>query len=175
MAFVLNTPYGELEPYKITLLAALKQLAETSPFTVADAKTALETSQSTTFTETSFKALLTSLYNMQNGTLDNSQLTATEKDIFNKIREYIAPAPFLSNCSDDDPTSEGVVLSYVEKIAGSNEYELQVVFTTPYKCSIVTIEPTQTAGTLTPTVLAYVSIIRRHRRTEYIFRFMAHI
>ena len=49
MAFKLLTPYGDVEPLKLIKLAALKQLATTSPFSVAQAKTDIETGQAEAF------------------------------------------------------------------------------------------------------------------------------
>ena len=77
MAFVLNEPYGVLEPYKLFKLAALKQLATTSPFSVSQAKTDIETSQTTTFSTESWNEFLKALYDMQGGDLDLTQLNSS--------------------------------------------------------------------------------------------------
>ena len=160
MAFVLNTPYGVLEPYKLFKLQALKQLATTSPFSVSQAKTDIETNQSTTFSTDAWDEFLKALYDMQGGDLDLTQLTATEQDIFNQLREYLAPAAFKSYCADADPVAGSVTLSAIEKAgSGSLQYEMRVQFDEPFKCSIVKVEATQTAGSLTPSNIPDMALI----------------
>jgi len=159
MAFVLNTPYGNIEPLLLARLAGLKQLFTTSPFTVAQAKTDIEASQPESFTTATWDAYLRALYDMQGGDIDVTQLTADEIDMFNKIREYLAPAPFTSHCSTADPESAGVTLQAIAKVGTAGHYEMRVQFTSPYSCSIVTVEATQTAGTLTPTNIPDMGLI----------------
>ena len=159
MAFVLNEPYGVLEPYRLFKLAALKQLATTSPFSVSQAKTDIETSQTTTFSAEAWNEFLKALYDMQGGDLDLTQLTAAEQDIFNQLREHLTPAPFLSYCADEDPTAGLVTLSATQNLNSTLQYEMRVQFNEPFKCSIVKVEATQTAGSLTPSNVPDLALI----------------
>ena len=158
MAFKLLTPYGDVEPLKLIKLAALKQLATTSPFSVAQAKTDIEAGQDEAFSSSAWYSYLNSLYVMQ-AQIDITQLTTAEKDIFNQLREFLAPAPFQGNCADNDPEAGGIILSATHKAGSTYEYELKTTFTALYKCTIVTIEATKMEGELTPSSIPVMGII----------------
>ena len=156
MALVLNTPLT-VEYKDMVYLAMAKQLLETSPFTVAQAKADLETGQGVTFSDASFDTMLQEVYNLD---LDRSQLVAAEKDMYNKLLQHLSPAPYLQNCnSTEDPTEEGVTLSLEEDFNTAAQYAMTVVFDNPFKCSILQIDATQTSGTLTPTNIPTMTLL----------------
>ena len=155
MALVLNTPIS-LEERTIVYLATAKQLLATSPFTVAQAKLDLEASQTTTFAQSSFDSLLKAVYALD---YNFASMTSAEQDMFNKILEHISPAPFEQNCSDNNPEDAGVTLSLTQDLNNTLRYAMNVVFEAPYKCSIVTADVAQTAGTLTPTAIPTLALI----------------
>ena len=155
MALVLNTPIS-LEERTIVYLATAKQLFATSPFTVEQAKLDLEASQTTAFTDASFNSLLKAVYALD---YNFASMSAGEQDMFNKILEHISPAPFQQYCSDNNPEEAGVTLSLTQDLNNTLRYAMNVVFEAPYKCSIVTADVAQTAGTLTPSSIPTLALI----------------
>ena len=156
MAIVLNTPLT-VEYMDMVYLATAKQLAETNPFSIAQAKTDLEASQSVTFSTESFTTMLQYVYNLD---IDRSQLSAHEQDMYNKILQELSPAPFLQNCNNtDDPVAGGVTLALQQDFTATANYAMTVTFENPYKCSILQISLTQVSGTLTPTNIPTLTLL----------------
>lgn len=145
MAIVLDSINYEIdEQAACTTLAALQAIAGISPFTVAAARSQLETGQPQAFSDAAFKDYLTKLYNLP---VTYSSLTTAEKTVLNVIREYIEPAPYLACCGTGDPETAGVTLELIHKVGSTADYEARVQFTTPYSCDIVKIVATETSGT----------------------------
>jgi len=155
MAIILDPiNYDINEVDACTTLAALQAIAGISPFTIAAARSQLETGQPQAFSNAAFKDYLTKLYNLP---VTYSSLTTAEKTVLNVIREYIEPAPYLACCGTGNPEVEGVTFELIHKAGSTADYEARVQFTTPYSCDIVKVIATETSGT-TPAATTPITI-----------------
>ena len=140
-----------------TTLAALQAIADISPFTVADARSQLETGQPQAFSTAAFDAYLTKMYNLP---LVDASLTAAEKTVLNVIREYLDPPAYLAYCATGDPETAGVTFELIHKVGSTADYEARVQFTTPYDCAIVKVVATETSAKQPLKVFVYQKRIK---------------
>jgi len=140
MAYVLlASQFTEgLQSYSALLLESIRQITLVSPFNIPDARTALELSQITTFSDEGFDQFLTELYSLD---INEALLTAAEKTVFNVIREYLQPAPSFNCCGVDVPSASNYTKAFNQRVGSlSFEKELRADLFDTVTCDVFSIE-----------------------------------
>lgn len=160
MAFVLtsNSYLTGLEPQSILLLSALNEVATVSPFTVANVKTHLETSQPSTFSTLGFYDFINAIYSLE---LDYSSLNATEKTQLNIIREFLDPVPGLECCGSDAPTLLNVTQVYNDRVGSATfEKEARIELDASVTCNVYDIQLTINPQVGSPATSVPVNVLQ---------------
>lgn len=142
---------GNSQSQAATELSALQNILTLSePITVAAIRNQIEDGQEQPFSDEAFSQYLNRLSNLS---VNYSLLDASERTVFNVIREYLNPSPALNCCSGVLIPSAGDVTLEANSRVGSLtfEHELRFIFNGLFSCVIDSIDISLTIEGVTPT------------------------
>ena len=159
MAFVLTSTQflTGLQANSGLLLQALRQFATVSPFTIANARTQLETSQIQPFDDDAFNNLLSEIYNLE---LDETLLTASELTVLNVIRAYLDPPAKFKCCGTDSVTAPDFTKGFADRVGSATfEKEAFALLNDNVTCDVYDVQLTLTPGAGAPALVVATVIL----------------